>query len=477
MSEVTDVLARNRSAMIARAAMWALAWAVCAPVTAPVDAAEQLPPGLLEFAQTDHGADGASALVAGPGALRVIVWESLDSLGGTVGNDWDLLTSRSTDAGRTWAAPAALAAGAMEDRGAERRPVLARADEVWVALWERQAVGSGDKAGGSAVEFSRSTDAGRTWSEPREIEPEAEASRRTGRGPTVVVAGNGVFVAAWTSTGSRGALGADEDILVSRSSDGGETWSVPAAVAAYASADARPDRAPSLAADAAGRVVLAWEALGFAGPDWDVVAVASADSGLTWRAPRALDASAASDGLRSDREPVVAAGDGDVWVAAWLSLEVAIGAAPSGGDDEAPAAVEPGGWALVAARSTDAGLSWAEPAVIHRNKPGALSYRPSLAALGDGAWLAAWACKDDLDGELGSDTDILFSTSSDDASTWRAAAPLADAARRDEDAADMSPTVIRERDGWLVVWSSRYPLSTGTGSDADLTFAGGAVRR
>ena len=51
----------------------------------------------------------------------VAVWDSGDSLGGTIGTDHDILVSRSSDAGATWTAPAALNTNAATDSGTTRR--------------------------------------------------------------------------------------------------------------------------------------------------------------------------------------------------------------------------------------------------------------------------------------------------------------------------------------------------------------------
>ena len=48
------------------------------------------------------------------------VWQSDDSLGGTIGTDNDIFVARSSDAGATWTAPAALNTNAATDSG--RRP-------------------------------------------------------------------------------------------------------------------------------------------------------------------------------------------------------------------------------------------------------------------------------------------------------------------------------------------------------------------
>ena len=64
------------------------------------------------------------------------MWQSDDSLGGTIGTDWDILVSRSTDAGGTWTAPAPLNTNAASDSGTTVDPqVTTDGAGNWVAVW------------------------------------------------------------------------------------------------------------------------------------------------------------------------------------------------------------------------------------------------------------------------------------------------------------------------------------------------------
>ena len=64
------------------------------------------------------------------------VWYSNDSLGSTIGSDRDILVSRSSDAGATWAAPAALDTNAATDSGTDSNPQLTTDGAGnWVAVW------------------------------------------------------------------------------------------------------------------------------------------------------------------------------------------------------------------------------------------------------------------------------------------------------------------------------------------------------
>lgn len=56
-------------------------------------------------AGTDAGADSFPDIVTDRNGVWVAVWQSNDTLGGTIGTDWDILVSRSTNNGITWTAP------------------------------------------------------------------------------------------------------------------------------------------------------------------------------------------------------------------------------------------------------------------------------------------------------------------------------------------------------------------------------------
>ena len=66
----------------------------------------------------------------------VAVWYSEDSLGGTIGTNWDILVARSTDNGATWTAPAALNTDAATDSRDDYGPqVTTDGGGNWVVVW------------------------------------------------------------------------------------------------------------------------------------------------------------------------------------------------------------------------------------------------------------------------------------------------------------------------------------------------------
>ena len=111
--------------------------------------------------------------------------------------------------------------------------------------------------------------------------------------------GAGNWVTVWWSTENLGGtIGTDADILVSRSTDNGATWTAPAALNTNAASDSGSDVDPEVTTDGAGNWVAVWhstENLGGIGTDHDILVARSTDNGQTWTAPAALNTNAASD--------------------------------------------------------------------------------------------------------------------------------------------------------------------------------------
>jgi hypothetical protein len=143
------------------------------------------------------------------------VWRSNDSLGGTIGTDWDILVARSTNNGVTWTAPAALNTNAATDSGGDHSPqVTTDGLGRWVAVWE-----SDDSLGGTIgtdfdILVARSTDNGVTWTAPAALNHNAATDSEDDWWPQVTTDGAGHWVAVWQLLGyPAGPLGEDADIL------------------------------------------------------------------------------------------------------------------------------------------------------------------------------------------------------------------------------------------------------------------------
>jgi len=150
------------------------------------------PDTLNTNAAIDSGNDEVPQITTDGIGNWIAVWDSSDSLGGTIGGDFDILVARSTDNGATWTAPAALNTNAASDSG-------------------------------------------------QDFEPQ------------VTTDGIGNWVAVWLSSDTLGVtIGTDFDILVSRSTDNGATWSAPAALNTNAGSDSGTDEFPQVTTDGLG---------------------------------------------------------------------------------------------------------------------------------------------------------------------------------------------------------------------------------
>ncbi|MCP4594001.1 MAG: exo-alpha-sialidase [bacterium] len=395
----------------------------------------------------------------------VCVWHSKETLGGTVGTDYDIFVARSEDNGNTWTGPVAIDPLATTDATSDYHPkVETDGNGHWIVFWYTT-----DPRGGSGTDadllFSVSDDNGATWSTPAFLNSNAttdgdsdgdyakalttdghgnwmavwDTSRPGGegsilevsyavstngttwsdagfvnstapnagddRGANIATDGNGMWVAIWYSDNLLGTngVGDETDIHFSRSTDLGETWSPAAALNTTAQTDAYRDVFPHLCADGAGHWTAVWSikyGKWVSDPgDYDIY-VATSTNGMTWTAPALLNTNGAQTGY--DWKPIVDTDRNGNWVAVWESREL-MSNPPLGSDRD-----------IVYALSTDHGASWSPTAVLNDFAPMPMDfyhdYEPDLVYGGNGFWMTAWYSVYNLNGTIGGDRDILFST-------------------------------------------------------------------
>ncbi|UCG34452.1 MAG: exo-alpha-sialidase, partial [Phycisphaerales bacterium] len=143
--------------------------------------------------------------------------------------------------------------------------------------------------------------------------------------------GDGNWVCVWCAA-IPGSTDRDFDILVSLSSDGGATWTDPAILDPFADAppEIEDDFHPNVYADGAGHWIAVWYSHdnhgGTIGDDTDILVSRSTDNGQTWTSSVPLNSDAGVDAVGDSTPDLVYAG-GSTWVAVWHRMS-----APDTGD-------------------------------------------------------------------------------------------------------------------------------------------------
>lgn len=326
-----------------------------------------------------------------------------------------------------------LNGNASEHFGDDRDPRLATDGAgTWVGVWSSE-----DDLGGSIDEgrynilWSRSDDAGATWTQPLPVASGQVVYPAFDTAPEIDTDGAGTWVVVWSSARIEDGAFTEADVVFSRSVDNGQTWSEAARL--NAPHDRRSHyRWPKIAADGDGNWLTLW-----LGPSFDIRVARSTDNGATWDDVQQLG--------HFGRWPTLATDRAGTWILAWTSTRSELG------DEDKD---------IVYSRSTDVGVTWAPVRALntHADRDYEDDWRPHLAADGSGTWLAVWASEHTLSGRIGWDTDILVSRSSDDGETWTDPEPVdRGAATDDREDYDAMPRAATDgRGNWGVVWESTH---------------------
>ncbi len=347
---------------------------------------------LNSYAGDDADGDYAPQLTTDGQGNWVAVWQSWNSLGDTIGSDADILTARSTDGGVTWTDAAPLNANAASDTGDDALPQLTTDGQgLWIAVWR-----SRDSLGGTIgtdydVLLARSTDAGVTWSAPAPLNTNATSDNHIDERPQLTTDGAGTWVAVWEDWQPAAMGNFEIDIRVARSTDGGVTWSPPAALNTNAASDEGDDEAPQVTYGPVGvggqpTWVAVWQSGdtldGTIHENTDILVARSTNGGVTWSPPAPLNTSAATDGAGDhDTAPQLTTDGAGTWVAVWQS-QSSFGDTIGSDTD------------ILFARSTDGGVTWTDPAALNTNAPSDTAsdedVLPQLTTDGQGNWIAVW---------------------------------------------------------------------------------------
>lgn len=323
---------------------------------------------------TDDAAD-QSPVVATDGAGNwVAAWSSDNDLGGAIGADYDILFARSTDNGQTWSTPTFLNSLAPTSNASDFDVTLtANSAGLFIAAWDSNGnVGTGTD---TEIHFSRSKNGGGSWGDEAALNPDAATETKFDQQPSLATDGLGNWVAVWLGDGqdsiyevlsarssndgktwqdqevagngsglprvvtdgagnwvavwhlldpAKGLADDDNDIIVVRSSNDGNSWSSPEFLNSTAENDAHNDWKPTIATDGDGTWIATWASTnpldGEAAADFDIHFALSKDNGVTWTNAKQLHSNATTD-LGTDRNPVVVSKGTDDWFVGWESYE------------------------------------------------------------------------------------------------------------------------------------------------------------
>ena len=266
-------------------------------------------------------------------------------------------------------------------------------------------------AGPTELEVSRSTDGGDTWSAPVYVQPFDETYNDREAITADPTRPGHAYVAFVKRYGADGESGFEE---LSRTTDGGRSWSSPAPI--YTPPPGMLTDPTLIEALPDGTLVnlLIVANLSPFLPDpapkvrWDIMAQRSTDAGQTWSAAVKIADIApfppidAETGKVVRAYPVISgapAPDGSVYVA-WNEI-----AAPGTGSR------------VLFSRSADGGRTWSAPGEVHRS-PGQ-AFLPSLAVAADGTVGVSYDdTRNDRPGSRSLTTDVWLSRSSDRGGRW-----------------------------------------------------------
>jgi hypothetical protein len=270
-----------------------------------------------------------------------------------------LYFTRSDDHGATWLPQDVQLGGETVGRGRVMQAwPQVRSDDrghVYVSWFDT-------RDGGAHIYFRASDDSGRTWRE----EVRVKGGQGDVEGPMQFVAtAPGHLYLAWADNRD-GEYG----IYLVASTDHGRTWSKEVRLDVGKAKIARASL-PSLAADAAGRVYVAWQDARHGG--WDVYFNMSSDCGRTWLAEE-VRLNTGAPGEAEARLPQLALDGQGRLAVAWQ-------------EDRGVAQQE----GVYLRWSTDAGRTWQAPDQrVDEPQPGTAAGKPQLVLRPDGAAVIVW---------------------------------------------------------------------------------------
>lgn len=366
--------------------------------------------------------------------------------------------------------------------------------------------------------IKQSTDLGATWGAT--ITPNPDHGDEIHYYPSIASDGLGNLIVVAVSE-SNPDYGGGSDIVFTRSSDNGASWSDIELLVSGANLESRSDGAPVIDTDKNGNWMIVWESLddldGSVGTDRDIHYSISTDNGLTWSDPGALNPWANTDTTEGDKSPQISM-NGANWVVAWSSPfepdnasnsdnEIyTMFSSNSGGDWSVPSKIliegnenitsdafpimdvneETGRGVLIwrgqengddvdvyVSTTTNAnfGSSWGAGSALNddadTDTTDSQDYASSVTILADGSIVAAWHGNSD---GTGTDDEVYYEASGDNGATWSGTRILNPNPETDEATdSEISPLFIKKPDDeWIATWVNDNTREVYISNSADL---------
>jgi hypothetical protein len=294
--------------------------------------------------------DSTVSAAAGNGNSRGVVWASD---GETTDNLNGVFFSRSADAGATWSPRVDVLNTSVLPLGSwgERPCIATDSGNTWVIAWDAGKVIGKTIQADRDIYFLRSSDGGLNWSTSGTLNANAANTNIRNYDVNLATDKLGTWCSAWSADVYAAPTSAPSQLIsVSRSSDNALTW--PAVQFLDDSTSSSYNQNPAIATNGAGTWMVAWDVSNTT--DTDIRYCRSTDNGITWSAGNWLNTTAVGDDVavgNYDGQVRLAGKSGGVWVAVWTS-------------SYDPASTAPATDRVLFARSVDNGATWSAPAAV-----------------------------------------------------------------------------------------------------------------
>jgi len=253
----------------------------------------------------------------------------------------------------------------------------------FVAVWTSNSLPNNPAKHPERVLLSASSsDGGATWSTPLQLNVISQLGLVDGFHPHIATNGVGTWIASWVSASGGSSESSAIDIVVSRSTNNGQSWSLPVAIPHPPGHNTSSKDCPAIAGDSTGTWIVVWHASVQTDSDKDIYVSRSLDDGIAW-APAAMiskmgpldDQSGATDA-----EPSIATDGAGNWLVVWHS------------NGEWDGAASPDDFDIVVSHSFNGGDVWGWERVVNSEEPASSkpAVHPKITTDGAGNWITCW---------------------------------------------------------------------------------------